>query len=90
LALLDLNLLHGDGREALHLIKTDSPLSRVPTVVLSTATSPRDVDYCDTNGANSYHLKPVSHPAHLQVLADIFNYWLVYAALPEVECPGKR
>jgi two-component system, response regulator len=89
LVLLDLNLPHGDGREALNLIKKDLRLSRLPTVVLSTSTSPRDVEYCYTNGANAYHLKPVSHPAHLQVLQDIFRYWLVCAALPEIECPGR-
>jgi CheY-like chemotaxis protein len=89
LVLLDLNLPHGDGREALHLIKKDLRLSRLPTVVLSTSTSPRDVEYCYANGANAYHLKPVSHPAHRQVLADIFRYWLVCAALPEAECPGR-
>jgi CheY-like chemotaxis protein len=87
LVLLDLNLPHGDGGEALHHIKKDPRLRRLPTVVLSTSTSPRDIEYCYTNGANAYHLKPVSHPAHLQVLGDIFKYCLISAALPEIEWP---
>jgi hypothetical protein len=80
-------------------IRPDALLGRSVPVVIQPAgverllhliqTQPGDVEYCYTNGANAYHLKPVSLPAHLQVLANIFRYWLVCAALPEIECPAR-
>ena len=82
LVLLDLNTSGDDGRDALRLIKACSQLRAIPTVVLSTSDNPRDVDFCYAHHANAYHTKPVSHPAHLKILQDIFSYWLDCALLP--------
>lgn len=79
LVLLDLNTPAGDGREALHQIKHNVLLRMIPTVILSTSANPRDVDFCYANHANAYHVKPVSHPANLKILQDIFSYWLTSA-----------
>lgn len=81
LVLLDLNTPGDDGREALRLIKSCPRLRAIPTVVLSTSSNPRDVDFCYANHANAYHTKPVSHTAHLKTLQDIFSYWLGCALL---------
>ena len=81
LVLLDLNTPGDDGREALKLIKTSNQLRAIPTVVLSTSSNPRDVNFCYANHANAYHTKPVSHTAHLSTLQDIFSYWLGCALL---------
>ena len=82
LVLLDLNTPAGDGREALHQIKHHALPRMIPTVILSTSPNPRDVDFCYANHANAYHVKPVSHPANLKILQDIFSYWLVSALRP--------
>ncbi|CDS53353.1 Two-component system response regulator [Polaromonas sp. CG9_12] len=82
LLLLDLNTPGDDGRETLKLIKACSQLRAIPTVILSTSANPRDVGFCYANHANAYHTKPVSHPAHLKTLQDIFSYWLGCALLP--------
>ena len=82
LVLLDLNTPAGDGREALHQIKHNVLLRMIPTVILSTSANPRDVDFCYANHANAYHVKPVSHPANLKILQDIFSYWLASALRP--------
>ena len=82
LVLLDLNTPGDDGRDTLKLIKACSQLRAIPTVVLSTSDNPRDVDFCYANHVNAYHTKPVSHPAHLKILQDIFSYWLDCALLP--------
>jgi CheY-like chemotaxis protein len=82
LVLLDLNTPHGDGRQALEQINADALLRAIPLVVLSTSANPRDVDFCYANGANAYHVKPVSHGAHLAVLQTIFAYWLGHVMLP--------
>jgi CheY-like chemotaxis protein len=80
--LLDLNTPHGDGRHALEQIYADTQLSAIPLVVLSTSANPRDVDFCYAHGASAYHVKPVSHGAHLAVLQALFAYWLGSVVLP--------
>ena len=90
LVLLDLNTSGGDGRDALRQIKACDLLRAIPTIVLSTSSNPRDVDFCYANHANAYHTKPVSHMAHLKTLQDIFSYWLGCALLPTEPMPGKK
>lgn len=82
LMLLDLNTPHGDGRYALEQMYAEARLRSIPVVVLSTSANPRDVDFCYTFGANSYHVKPVSHAEHLAVLRGVFAYWLGSVVLP--------
>ncbi|GCE08788.1 response regulator [Dictyobacter aurantiacus] len=59
LVLLDLNLIGLDGRVVLERIKQDPALKRLPVVILTTSSNPRDVAFCYECGANSYVLKPV-------------------------------
>ena len=73
LILMDLNTPLEDGREALRSIRHNENLRALPVVVLSTSSNPRDLEFCYAMGANAYHTKPVSYPAHLQTLRDIFD-----------------
>jgi len=82
LILLDLNTPRDDGRDALREIKQDERLRALPLVVLSTSANPRDLAFCYASGANAYHVKPVNHLLHLQVLEQIFVYWLTSVVLP--------
>ena len=82
LVLLDLNTPHGDGRYALEQMYADERLRAIPVVVVSTSSNPRDVDCCYTFGANAYHVKPISHAEHLEVLRSVFAYWLGSVVLP--------
>lgn len=82
LVLLDLNTPGDDGREALREIRSNDTLKTLPVVVLSASANPRDLQFCYSHGANAYHLKPVDHALHLQVLQSIFNYWLGRVVLP--------
>jgi CheY-like chemotaxis protein len=82
LVLLDLNTPLSDGRDALRSIRQNERLRALPLVVLSTSSNPRDVEFCYAAGANAYHTKPVSYPAHSQTLRDIFDYWLIRTVLP--------
>ena len=90
LVLLDLNTPADDGREALSYIKQDPRLRTIPTVILSTSTNPRDIDFCYANHANAYHAKPVNHTAHLKIVQDILNYWLASALPPVEQAPKKQ
>jgi CheY-like chemotaxis protein len=82
LVLLDLQTPQGDGRNALRMIREHARLRTLPVVVLSTSDNPRDVEYCYATGANAYHTKPVSYPAHLHTLRAIFAYWLNSVTMP--------
>jgi two-component system, response regulator len=82
LVLLDLNTPGDDGREALRDIRSDATLKALPLVVLSASANPRDLQFCYLQGANAYHVKPVDHAAHLQVLQQIFASWLGSVVLP--------
>ncbi len=82
MVLLDLNTPNDDGREALRSIRNDDALHILPLVVLSASANPRDLLFCYAGGANAYHVKPVDHARHLQVLQLIFSYWLGSVALP--------
>jgi CheY-like chemotaxis protein len=82
LILLDLNTPSDDGRDALREIKQDERLRALPLVVLSTSANPRDLAFCYASGANAYHVKPVNHLLHLQVLEQIFDYWLTSIVFP--------
>jgi CheY-like chemotaxis protein len=82
LVLLDLNTHGDDGREALRMIRADDALRALPLVVLSASANPLDLQFCYAQGANAYHVKPVDHALHLQVLQSIFAYWLGSVVLP--------
>jgi len=82
LVLMDLNTPGDDGREALRELRNDVSLGTLPLVVLSASANPRDLQFCYCQGANAYHVKPVDHAAHLQVLQQIFAYWLGSVVLP--------
>ncbi len=82
LVLLDLNTPGDDGREALRAIRQDDAFKTLPLVVLSASANPRDLQLCYAGGANAYHVKPVEHALHLQLLQQIFGYWLGSVVLP--------
>jgi CheY-like chemotaxis protein len=82
LVLLDLGTHGDDGRDALREIRSDPSLQGLPLVVLSASANPRDLQFCYAHGANAYHVKPVDHALHLQVLQSIFAYWLSSVVLP--------
>jgi two-component system, response regulator len=90
LVLLDLNTPGDDGRYVLGEIKKDEMLRNIPTVVLSTSASPRDVDFCYAGHANAYHVKPVNHATHLKIVQEIFSYWLSCALLPPPQALEKQ
>jgi two-component system response regulator len=67
LIILDLNMPHKDGREALQEMKADPIFADIPVVILTTSHAEEDVSYCRSHGAAGYYHKPNS----LQDLQDI-------------------
>lgn len=82
LILLDLNMPGIDGREALMRLKSDPELRSIPTVILSTSTSPKDVGYCYDQGANGYMSKPVDYKDLEHSLRALVEYWDNIMVLP--------
>ena len=82
LILLDLNTPGDDGRAVLRDIRSEDALTALPIIVLSASDNPRDLHFCYANGANAYHVKPVHHARHLQMLQQVFTYWLGAVVLP--------
>jgi len=87
LVLMDLNTPGLDGRDALREIKEDAKLRFIPVVVTSASANPRDLEFCYSAGANAYHVKPVSHPHHLDAMTQLLQYWLGAVTLPAYQGP---
>ncbi len=84
IVIMDLNTPATDGRAALAEIKADPALRTIPVVVFSTSANPKDIGLCYAAGANAYHVKPVCHPNHLQLVIVLASYWVNSAALAVV------
>jgi CheY-like chemotaxis protein len=56
--ILDLNLPRMNGREVLSKIKSMTHLSQIPVIILTTSSSPSDIDDTYQNNANCYITKP--------------------------------
>lgn len=77
LILLDLNLPGRNGREVLAWIKRkDSRLSHIPVIILTTSQS--QIDICETYKlqASCYLAKPFGFEPLLELVRDIYNFWL--------------
>jgi CheY-like chemotaxis protein len=84
LIILDLNLPKKTGREILSIIKQDSELKSIPTLILSTSKSISDIKYCYENHANSYLTKPVDLDIFFDMIRNLYNYWCRTVTLSSV------
>lgn len=82
LILLDLNLIGVDGREVLRRLKAHPLFKRIPVLILSTSSSPKDVDSCYAEGAACYTVKPVSLEKLEHFVRNLREFWLESAILP--------
>lgn len=90
LILLDLNLPRKDGRQFLREIKSAAGLKQIPTIVLTTSNSDRDIEDCYQLHANCYVIKPLDLEEYRALAASIVDFWLDKARLParEPRTPG--
>jgi chemotaxis family two-component system response regulator Rcp1 len=82
LVLLDLNLPKKDGREVLEELKTDSGLSRIPVVVLTTSGAETDIVRSYELHANCFITKPLDLDEYFAAVRSIRDFWLSNARLP--------
>ena len=82
LILLDLNMPRKNGREALHEIKRDENLRKIPIVILTTSKAEEDLLASYELGANSFIVKPVTFDKLVEVIRVVTDYWLRIVTLP--------
>jgi CheY-like chemotaxis protein len=84
IVLLDLNMPRMDGRQALKAIKQlKEPLNIIPIIVFSTSKSFLDIQFCYSNGVNSYIKKPSSFSELKEIVKLLSEYWFNKILLPE-------
>jgi CheY-like chemotaxis protein len=89
--LLDVNLPKKNGHEVLQFIKGDDALKHIPVIMLTTSSSPKDVNLAYNNFANCFITKPVDVNEFIGVIATIENFWISIVKLPtKPERYGKR
>jgi CheY-like chemotaxis protein len=74
--LLDLNLPGMDGRDILERLKQDRSFKKIPIVVFTTSSNPRDVELCYQKGANGYLIKPMDFQELQKTVQAFVDYWL--------------
>lgn len=82
LVLLDLRLPKVDGLEVLRRVKTDSDLTLIPVVVLTTSAAEADVARAYESHANSYLVKPVDFSHFVDLMEALGYYWLAWNRQP--------
>jgi CheY-like chemotaxis protein len=82
LILLDLNLPGTDGREVLAKLKKDRNLKKIPVVIFSTSSNPKDVDACYRHGISGYLVKPMNSERLNQLVQTFLDYWFKTVELP--------
>jgi CheY-like chemotaxis protein len=80
--LLDLNMPRKDGREALHEIKADANLRRIPVVVLTTSKAEEDILRSYDLGVSSFIVKPVTFEGLVNLMRTLGQYWFEIVELP--------
>ena len=80
--LLDLNMPHKNGREALAEIKSDPLLKQIPIIVLTSSSTDEDIVASYDLGVSSYILKPVTFENLVDLVKELGHYWLEIVELP--------
>ena len=85
LIILDLNLPKVDGKDFLRQIKVDQDLKKIPVIVLTTSSSPGDINDMYQLMANCYLTKPFDFDEFLEMIKSLEQFWFKLAQLPSIE-----
>ncbi|MBM1107480.1 response regulator [Aurantibacter crassamenti] len=75
--LLDLNMPKMSGIEFLQILKADSVMKYLPTIVLTTSENRADLLECYKIGIAGYVLKPLKYEDYEAKIKKVFEYWEV-------------
>ncbi len=83
LVLLDINIPIFNGLEVLQQIKTDATLKKIPVIMLTTSSNPKDINSAYENYCNSYVKKPLEIIDFLSTVLKIEEFWLQLTTLAD-------
>lgn len=83
LVLLDVNLPLVNGHDVLQKIKENTETRRIPVFMLTTSSSPEDVDKSYSRYANLYITQPVDMDSFEEAITTIKNFWSGMICLPK-------
>ncbi|MFI2741304.1 response regulator [Zhouia sp. PK063] len=75
--LLDLNMPKISGIEFLNILKNNSTLKYIPTVVLTTSSNYKDLMECYKIGIAGYIIKPLKYEDYVEKIKRTLQYWSV-------------
>ncbi len=83
LILLDINIPILNGHEVLKIVKSDPELKKIPVIMLTTSSNPKDVNLAYENYTNSYVTKPIEMDDFLKAILKIEEFWLQLCRLAD-------
>lgn len=82
LIILDLNMPKKDGREVLAEVKSDSKLSTIPVVVLTTSQSEEDIQKSYKLHASCFVTKPLELEKFIAIIKSLDSFWFKAVRFP--------
>lgn len=75
--LLDLNMPKINGIEFLSILKKDSLLKYIPTIILTTSNNQKDLLECYKIGVAGYVIKPLKYEDYVSKIEKLLSYWSI-------------
>lgn len=72
---LDLNMPKINGIEFLKILKEDTVLRYLPTIILTTSNNRKDVLECYKHGVAGYIIKPLKYDEYIDKIEIALSYW---------------
>jgi len=85
LILLDMNLPKFNGLDIYRFIQQHPRLQKVPTLILTTSSSPLDMADCKAAGIHSYFTKPMDYTEVISLAQCIHHYWFKHNRLTPLD-----
>jgi len=70
---LDLKLPNTSGIEILRLIRSTPEIAKLPVIVMTGSTNPKDLEECQKLKATSYISKPIAFQSFVVAIANVFH-----------------
>jgi CheY-like chemotaxis protein len=75
--LLDLNMPKVSGIEFLSILKKNSDLKHIPTIILTTSNNQKDLRKCFDIGISGYIIKPLKYDEYVEKIKIVLSYWCI-------------
>ncbi|GAB2635336.1 response regulator [Belliella aquatica] len=82
LIILDVNLPKLNGHEVLKYLKNSEKHKHIPVIMLTTSSSPRDINESYKNHVNCFITKPIDVEDFINAVISIENFWINIVKLP--------